>query len=360
LTCDRAELAFGTFFSSGMPLSRYDATHRTEAGMRRREFFGVLIGATTWPVLLNAQQANQKRRIGVLFVGIHNAIYDQFISALTKSLSELGWTAGENIQIDYRWSGNDLAQARVIANELLSLKPDVILTQGSTVEAFQRATKTVPIVFATVIDPVASGFVASLSHPGGNITGFSNFEPTLVGKYIEILKEIIPGMTAVVDIVNPDSDPSRLTAIYPVLKAAAQYHKIEFVSASVSGDADIERVISDLGKRPTTGLIVAGHPFMGVRLKLITSLTIRHRVPAIYSFRFYAEGGGLISWGNDLNDEYRRAGEYIDRILKGADPANLPVQLPTKFEMVVNLKTAKAMDLTIPPTLLTRADEVIE
>jgi putative tryptophan/tyrosine transport system substrate-binding protein len=328
--------------------------------MSRREFFGILVGATIWPVLVSAQQVNQMRRIGVLFTGIHNAIYDQFISALTKSLLELGWTAGKNIQIDYRWSGTDIAQGQVVANELLSLKPDVILTQGPAVWAFQRATKTVPIVFTSVTDPVAAGFVASLSHPGENVTGFSNFEPTLFGKYIEILKEVIPGMTAVMDIVNPDTNPSRLTVVHPVLEVAAQYHKIEFVSAPVSGDADIERVISNLRERPTTGLIVAGDPFMGARLKLVTSLAIRHRVPAIYSFRFYAEGGGLISWGNDLNDEYRKAGEYVDRILKGANPADLPVQLPTKFEMVVNLKTANAMGLTIPPTLLARADQVIE
>jgi ABC-type uncharacterized transport system substrate-binding protein len=328
--------------------------------MRRRAFLALFSGAATLPLAVRSQQANQMRRIGVLFFGFHNAIFDQFISALTKSLLDHGWANGKNIQIDYRWAGNSVAQAQVLANELVSLKPDIILTQGPAVGACQGATKTIPIVFAAVTDPVASGFVASLSHPGGNVTGFSNFEPSLVGKYIEILKEIIPGMTAVVDIVNPNTNLSRLTVVRPLLEVAAKYHKVELVAASVSDDSDIERTISDIGGKPTTGLIVAGDPFMGQRLELITSLAIRHRVPAIYSFRFYAEGGGLISWGNDLNDEYKKAGGYVDRILKGANPGDLPVQLPTKFEMVVNLKTAKAMGLTIPPTLLTRADEVIE
>jgi putative ABC transport system substrate-binding protein len=331
--------------------------------MRRREFIA-LAGATaaSLPLAARAQQGARMPRIGVLFsarAGKDTA--DKFIETFTKSLLQLGRIDGQNIKIDYRFAGNEVAQAQALARELINLKPDVILAVNTlVVAAFQHETKSIPIVFVAVTDPVASGFVASLSHPGGNITGFSNFEPTLVGKHIEILKEISPGITTVVDMFNPDANLAYLASVYPVVDAAARYHAVEHVAAPVRSDADIERVISSLRDKSTTGLIVAGEPFLRQRLDLITSLTTRYRIPSVFAFRPFAEGGGLISYGSDLLDQYRQAAVYIDRIVKGANPADLPVQLPTKFEMVINLKTAKAMGLTMPPTLIARADEVIE
>jgi putative tryptophan/tyrosine transport system substrate-binding protein len=212
-----------------------------------------------------------------------------------------------------------------------------------------------------VTDPVGSGFVASLAHPGGNITGFTNFEPALVGKHIEILKEITPGTTTIAVMFNPDNIVARLNLVGPAYAAAGQSSGVDIVSAPVRNDTDIERVVADLSGHPEKSLIVSGEPFFGGRrIDLLNSLTTRYRVPALYSFRFNVEAGGLISYGNDLAQQYRQAAGYIDRILKGANPADLPVQLPTKFEMVVNLKTAKAIGLTLPPTLLARADKVIE
>jgi putative tryptophan/tyrosine transport system substrate-binding protein len=332
--------------------------------MRRREFVALLGGvAAAWPLAATrAQQGARMPRIGVLFAArAGKDTSSKFVEPFTKSLLELGWVDGKTIKIDYRFADYDVAQAQVLARELINLKPDVILAINTlVVAALQHETKSVPIVFVAVTDPVASGFVASLSHPGGNITGFSNFEPTLVAKHIEILKEISPGMTTVLDMFNPDINLAYLASIYPVVEAAAQYHSVEHVAAPVRSDADIERVISGLRDKSTTGLLVAGEPFLRQRLDLIVSLTTRYRIPSVFAFRLFAEGGGLISYGSDLIEQYRQAAVYIDRIVKGANPANLPVQLPTKFEMVINLKTAKAMGLTLPPALLGRADEVIE
>ncbi len=331
--------------------------------MRRREFMTLLGGsAVARPMAALAQQPDQIRRIGWLVAVGNNSLYGpKTREAFTNALRPLGWIDGNNIQIDYWRAEYDAANAQVLARKLVALKPDVILAINTlAVAACQRETKSIPIVFVAVTDPVASGFVESLSRPGGNITGFSNFEPTLVGKYIEILKEINPGMTAVAEMYNPDANLAYLKSIHPVLEIAARYHAVELITAPVRGDADIERVISSLGDKPTTGLIVAGEPFLRERLDLINSFTNRFRVPAVYAFRAFVEGGGLISYGNDLIEQYRQAATYIDRILKGANPADLPVQAPSKFEMVINLKTAKAMGLNIPPTLLARADEVIE
>src|ERR1700730_16511402 len=332
--------------------------------MRRREFVTLLGGAAAaWPLAATrAQQGARMPRIGVLFAArAGKDTSSKFVEPFTKSLLELGWVDGQNIKIDYRFADYDVAQAQVLARELINLKPDVILAINTlVVAAFQHETKSVPIVFVAVTDPVASGFVASLSHPGGNITGFSNFEPTLVAKHIEILKEISPGMTTVLDMFNPDINLAYLASVYPVVEPAARYHSVEHVAAPVRSDADIERIISGLRDKSTTGLIVAGEPFLRQRLDLIVSLTTRYRIPSVFAFRPFAEGGGLISYGSDLIEQNRQAAVYIDRIMKGANPADLPVQLPTKFEMVINLKTAKAMGLTLSPALLGRADEVIE
>jgi putative ABC transport system substrate-binding protein len=333
--------------------------------MRRREFISFLAsGAAALPRTARAQQGTRVPRVGVLrVIASDNPFKDIPQAIFTKALQELGWTNGDNIQIDYRRAEpNDGAQIEAFAKELLSLKPNVVLAHTArAVASFQRQTKDIPIVFVTVNDPVVSGFVANLSHPGGNITGFSNFEPTLVGKYIEILKEIMPRMTTVSEMYFPDNS-DRFAITHPVLEAAARYSGVELIPAPVRNDSDIERSIAALGDKPTNGLVVAGEPFFSGKhnLDLIVSLTKRRRVPTISSFRLFAVAGILISYGHDLDEQTRQAAAYIDRILKGATPSDLPVQLPTKYETIINLKTAKAIGLTIPPTLLTRADEVIE
>ena len=330
--------------------------------MKRREFIGLLSGGAAWPVLARAQQTGRIYRIGVLITGATGVgnLGERQRAMFTKKLLELGWAEGKNVQIDYRWAANDAAKVPILARELLSLKPDVILVQGTqTVATLQRETTTTPIVFVSVSDPVLSRVVASLSHPGGNITGFSNFEPTLAGKYVELLKEISSGMTAIAVMFNPDNN---YNIIRPILEAAARYHGVSLVSAPARTASEIEHVISNLGDKPTTALFVVGDPLFGSgpNLALTISLAERYRVRAIYSFRHFVEAGGLISYGNDLIDQYRQAATYVDRILKGENPADLPVQAPTKYEMVINLKTAKAIGIDIPPTLLARADEVIE
>jgi putative ABC transport system substrate-binding protein len=332
--------------------------------MKRREFIKLTGGAALLPLSVRAQQADRIYKIGVLFLGAKDEQFgdqQRQTVALSKTLMELGWTEGKNIQIEYRWAASDATQLSIFARELLSLKPDIILAQGTqTVATLKRETETTPIVFVSVTDPVLSGLVASLARPGVNVTGFSNFEPTLVGKYVEILKELIPGTTAAVLLANPDNPAGSITG--PLYEAAAQYQRVQLVHAPARNASEIVSVISSLGEKPTTGLIVAGDPLFGSgnNLSLVVSLAMRYRVRAVYSFRHFVEAGGLISYGNDLVDQYRQAAKYIDRILRGANPADLPVQAPTKFEMVINLKTARAMGLTIPPTLLSRADDVIE
>jgi putative ABC transport system substrate-binding protein len=334
--------------------------------MKRREFISLVGGAAaTWPLAAPAQQSARMYRVGVLTIMSEDGpLAGMAETTFRDKLKELGWIDGSNIALDFRRATpNNVEQISLFAKELTSRKPDVILSHTQlALVALRRETRTIPIVFVSITDPVASGFVASLSHPGGNTTGFSNFEPTLVGKYIEILKDIIPGLTAVWDMSNPDTNIARPVVIRPLLEAAARHHSVELVSTPVRNDADIEQVISSLNGKPTIGLIVAGEPFLGSRQKLdlINSLTRKYNVPAIYSFRFYAEAGGLISYGNDLIEEFRQATTYVDRVLRGASPAELPVQTPTKYELIINLKTAKAMNLSIPPMLLARADEVIE
>jgi putative ABC transport system substrate-binding protein len=328
--------------------------------VKRREFIKLVGGAAAmWPLTARAQQPAP--RLGVLVQSRKDQLPGSW-EALTGALQRLGWSDGKSIQIEARFAENDPAKVSAFAAELVTLQPDVIFAVNTlVVAALQHETRTIPIVFVSVTDPVASGFVASLSHPGGNITGFSNFEPSLVGKHIELLKEIVPGITAVSDMFNPDTNPAHRTSIYPALETAAGRHGLDFIPAPVRNDADIEGVISGLGDKPTIGLSVAGEPFLNERLDLITSLATRYRVVTICPFRYFAERGCLISYGSDdLLAQYVKAAAYIDRILKGESPSDLPVQAPSKYEMVVNLRTAKAIGLTIPPSLLTRADEVIE
>lgn len=330
--------------------------------MKRREFVSLLGGvAASMPFLAQAQ-VTPMPLIGVLLLNAKehpNTVVS--VAAFTKGLSELGWTDGKNVRIEYRWAASDNERILAFAKEIVGLQPNVIVAQGTPiVAALARETKTIPIVFISIADPIQSGLVASLPHPGGNATGFANFEPSLAGKWIELLRDIVPRLSRATYMYYPRAGLNP-TAQQP-LELAARSHGIELFAAPTQNEADIEHVVAGLAGDPNTGLIVAGDPFFGDKrnLDLVTSLAARHRVPAIYAFRLFAEGGGLISYGNDLLDQYRQAPGYIDRILRGANPADLPVQMPTKFELIINLKTAKTIGIEFAPTLLARADEVIE
>ena len=332
--------------------------------MQRREFITLLGGAAAaWPLAAHAQQNGPMRRIGFLFGGAESD--PQIVEALVAfkaALGGLGWIDGRNVQIDYRFAAADVDRMRVFAKELVALQPDVLVghTTG-VIAALKRETKAIPIVFVIVSDPVGSGYVESLARPGGNITGFINIEASLSGKWIEILKEIQPRVTRAALMFNP-ATATYIKFYQEPFEAAARSSGIEPIAAPVRSAADIEQAFNSLGNRPDAGLILPPDVFTTVRanLDLITSLAARTRLPTIYPYRYMVDAGGLISYGIDTIDLYRRAPVYIDRILKGAKPADLPVQLPTKFEMAVNLKTAKALGIEIPATLLGRADEVVE
>jgi putative tryptophan/tyrosine transport system substrate-binding protein len=329
--------------------------------MKRRDFITLLGGAiAACPLTLKAQQAGRMRRIGVLFASAQgDAAVD--LALLKNTLQELGWTGGRNILIETRWAAADVDRIETLARELVSLQPDLIVAQTTpVVAALQRETKTIPIVFVVVADPVGSGFVASLPHPGGNVTGFINLESSLSGKWIEVLKDIVPGVTHASLMFNPETAP---VAYYQQpFETAARSSGIEPTAAPIRTEADVQRVFASLEDKPKTGLVMMPDAFTAVRhnLDLVISLAARYRVPTVYPYRNMVDAGGLISYGVDPADLFRRAPTYIDRILKGANPADLPVQLPTKFEMAINLKTAKALNLDVPPSLLARADEVIE
>jgi putative ABC transport system substrate-binding protein len=329
--------------------------------MRRREFIGLLGGVAAWPLAARAQQGERVRRIGVLMSAVEG---DQrgleSITAFAQGLAELGWTVGRNVRIEYRWGAGDLDRFRRYAAELIALSPDVVLaTAGSIVGAFQQASRTVPIVFVTTIDPVGGGWVDSLSRPGTNATGFASYEFSMSGKRLELLKEIAPGVKRVAVIRDPSvpAGSGGLAAIQTVAPSLG----VELTPVGVRDAGDIERAITAFARGSNGGLILVGPSSSVARYRdLIITLAARHRLPAIYPGRFYAPAGGLISYGADPIDQYHRAAAYVDRILKGEKPADLPVQQPTKFELIVNLKTAKALGLEVPATLLARADEVIE
>jgi ABC-type uncharacterized transport system substrate-binding protein len=313
----------------------------------RREFVALLGGAAAWPLAAHAQQPERVRRIGVLMVGAES------------DHENLGWIVSRNLQIDYRWSVSDDERAAAAAAELLRLIPDVVLASAPpALRAVQQTTRTTPIVFAAISEPVAQGFVASLAHPGGNTTGFASLEPTLGAKWLELLKEIAPHVTRVAAMRNPASAPIGAQFIHSA-EAAASKLVLKTVEAQVHEPAEIEAVITKLGREPGGGLIILPDAFLSLHQRLVIDLAARHRVPAIYPFRYFA-GGGLVSYGPDVADQFRRAAGYVDRIFRGEKPADLPVQQPTKFELVINIKTAKALGLDVPPTLLARADEVIE
>jgi len=328
--------------------------------MRRREFIVGLGSTAAWPMVARAQQTDRVRRIGVL-MGLDENDPDANLRlfAFTQALAELGWTDGRNVRMDLRWGRGDNNRIRALAQELVDSRSDVILA-GSTpaTAAVQRETRTIPIVFATVSDPVASGFVERLDRPSGNITGFAIFETTLGGKWLELLSEIAPGVKRAAIMFNPDTSPS--SAYIPSFETAARSLKVAPIIAPVHSDSEIETAINDLGREPGGGLVVMPDTFMVVYRAPIILAAARNNVPAVYQLSVFARDGGLLSYGPDTVDTFRRAATYVDRILRGEKPGDLPVQYPTKFEMAVNLKTAKALGLTVPPSVLLRADEVIE
>jgi putative tryptophan/tyrosine transport system substrate-binding protein len=327
--------------------------------MKRRQFITLVGGAAAWPLVARAQ-AKQMRRIGVLMGLVANDPEAQSrVAALEKGLGELGWVKGRNLSIEYRWAGDGNA-VRDHAAELLAMAPDLILANSTPVTAaLQEQSRGVPIVFTQVIDPVGQGLVPNLAHPGGNLTGFTSFEFSIGTKWLEALKQAAPRVTRVLLVFNPQSAPFAELFLRPV-EAAAPHLAVTPIRAAVHDPADVDRVFDALSHEPNGGLIVLPDISMTNYREAIVALAARHRVPAIYPFRYFAASGGLMSYGTDLAEVSWRAATYVDRILKGEKPGDLPVQAPTKYELIINLKTAKALGLEVPPTLLALADEVIE
>jgi putative tryptophan/tyrosine transport system substrate-binding protein len=328
--------------------------------MRRREFITLIGGAVAMPLVAGAQQREGIRRIGVLMsTAAADPEGQARIAAFRQGLQKLGWTEGQNAQVDVRWAGGDADLDRRFAAELVALTPDVVLaTASSTVAALQGATRTVPIVFAHAVDPVAAGFVDSLARPGGNATGFVLFEYGISAKWLELLKEIAPSVTRAAVLRDPAMAAG--TGQFGALQSVAPSFGVELSPVNVRDAGEIERVVTAFARSSNGGLIVTASPLATLHRDLIVALAARHKLCAVYNLRLFATAGGLISYGSDIPDLLRRAAGYVDRILKGEKPADLPVQAPTKFEMVINIKTARALGITIPPSLLARADEVIE
>jgi putative ABC transport system substrate-binding protein len=328
--------------------------------MMRREFITLLGGAAAWPLAARAQQGDRVRRIGVLMPLDENDPEMKLrYAALTQVLADLGWSDGHNVRIDFRWGRGDNNRIRALAQELVALQPDIILTNGTpATAAVLRETQTIPIVFTGVGDPVASGIVARLDRPSANVTGFGILEASLGGKWLELLSEIAPGLKRAAIMFNPDTAPA--SAYMPSFETAAKSLKVLPITAPVSSDVEIETAIIALGREPGGGLVVLPDAWTQVHRAPIISAAARNNVPAVYAQSFFVRDGGLLSYGVEGLDGYRRSATYVDRILRGDKPGDLPVQLPTKFEMVVNRKTATALGLAIPPSILLRADEVIE
>jgi len=328
--------------------------------MKRRQFIARLGSAAAWPLVARAQQGDRVRRIGVLIpLDENDLVAKTNVSAFTQALASLGWTDGRNMQMDLRWHDDDANRIRALAQELVSLHPDIILTGGTPATvAVQRETQMIPIVFAAVTDPVAQHIVARLDRPSGNLTGFANFEASLGGKWLELLSEIAPGLKQTAIMFNPET--AIASAYMPSLETAARSLKVVPIIARVHSDPEIETAITALGAEPGGGLVVMPDAFTGGHRAAIISAAARNNVAAVYGLSESARDGGLLSYGVDRVDLYRRAATYVDRILRGEKPGDLPVQFPTKYEMVVNLKTAKALGLTVPQSILLRADEVIE
>jgi putative tryptophan/tyrosine transport system substrate-binding protein len=329
--------------------------------MHRRKFITLLGGAAAaWPRAARAEKSDRVRRVGVIMGFAQNdEVWQAYLATFRQGLQELGWSNGRNIRFDYRFTGESAERMRIVAEEMVALAPDVILVStNSVVSATLKATRSIPVVFTWVSDPVGSGFVPNLAHPGGNVTGFHNFEPAIGGKWLDLLRQIAPSLRRVAVLHVPDIVPN--VAFLRVAEAAAPAFGITVTAAEARDAADIERVLPAFAQDGGGGLIVTPSALTATRRDLIIALAERFGLPAIYSFRFYAASGGLMSYGIDQLELVRAAASYVDRILRGANPGELPVQLPTKFELVINLKTAGALGLTVPTSLQLLADEVIE
>jgi len=331
--------------------------------MRRREFIA-LVSATAlaWRLEAHAQQPERMRRIGLLIPHAESDAESQYrVKVFQQALEQLGWTDGRNIRIDYRWTAGEDERVRRLAKELVQLAPDVIVGQMTpSARALKNETSTIPIIFVQVTDPISAGFVKSLGSPGGNITGFAMYEPAMGTKWLELLKEIAPSVQRVALLFNPETAPGQGVFFSGAIEAAAPSFGVVPQAVPVHDAPEIERGIEAFARQPNGGIFVMPDLTMQSHRELIAALAARHRMPAVYSQRFFCTSGGLICYGIDTIEQFRQAATYVDRILRGTKPTELPVQAPTKFEFVINLKTAKAMALIIPPTLLARADEVIE
>jgi putative tryptophan/tyrosine transport system substrate-binding protein len=328
--------------------------------VKRREFIAIVGGAAVWPLAARAQQGERMRRIGVL-MGLSESDVDvgPRIKALREGLQSLGWVEGRNLHIDFRWAPGNPNLAREYAEELVAMQPDALFGLNTFIAlALQRETRTIPIVFVNVAEPIDSGLVASYARPRGNLTGFTNFEPGMVGKWLSLLKEIAPGITRVATIFNPKTTAADV--FIRGMEAAAPSFGVEPVLRPFQAPREIESAIVGVAQRPDAGLFVLPDVSTAQHRGLIVELAARHRVPAVYPYAYFTKEGGLMSYGIDSVDVFARSAAYLDRILRGAKPADLPVQAPTKFDFVINLKTANGLGLTVPPTLLARADEVIE
>jgi putative ABC transport system substrate-binding protein len=328
--------------------------------VKRREFVTLLGGAAAaWPLVARAQQPDRARLIGVLMNSTVNAEQQANLAAFLQVLQQLGWTEGGNVRVDTRWAGGDAREIRRHASELVALAPDLILATGTAAMApLLEATHSIPIVFNNVADPVGAGLVDSLARPGGNATGFIQFEYTLSGKWLELMKQLVPGVTRVA--VLRDAGVTSGIGQFAVIQSVAPSLGVEVSAINVREAGEIERAVAAFARFPNGGLIVTASALAVVHHALIIALAARHKLPAVYYRRFFTVSGGLISYGYDVVEQFRGAAGYVDRILKGEKPADLPVQAPTKYELMINLKTAKALGLEIPPTVLARADEVIE
>ena len=329
--------------------------------MKRREFITLLGGAAAaWPLAARAQQREKMRRIGVLMnLAADDPESQRRMTAFVQELQQLGWTDGRDLQIDARWSAGEPERLRKNAAEIVALAPDVILAEGSaSLAPLLQMTRVISVVFTIVPDPVGAGFVDSLARPGGNATGFSQFEYGLSGKWVELLKEIAPHVTRAAILREPGLTAG--VAQFAALQAVAPSLGVELVALNVRDGAQIERSVAAFARSSSDGMIVTSSPLAAVHRKLIVALAARHKLPAVYAVRYMTAAGGLLSYGPDFVDQYRRAADYVDRILKGEKPADLPVQAPTRYELAINLQTAKALGLDVPPMLLARADEVID
>jgi len=330
--------------------------------VKRREFIKLLGGTLAAQAIpANAQEPIRVRTVGVLMGFANDAQAKARVEAFEKGLESEGWSVGQNLRIEYRYAEGDSVRMQALANELVELKPDCILGHSTpVVTALMEVTRTIPIVFVSVSDPIGSGFVASMARPAGNMTGFTILPATITGKYLSMLKEMVPQLARVAILYNPDSAPAAGTFFLTPFVGAAREFKVQPITAQVRNPAEIESTIAKLGSQPGSGLIVMPDNFTSVHRKLIISLAAQFRIPTIYPYRYFADEGGLLSYGVDISDLFRRAAEYVSRILRGAKPADLPVQAPTKFELVINLKTARALGLVVPRSLLAGVAATIE